>query len=72
MSGAYQILTFRIEKLPRLPVEFHRYVGTAVEVGVDPAAVADGKGGRGLVFAYDVEAQTVAAVGEIAAGADQA
>src|SRR3990172_7837438 len=71
VRGAYQILALRIEELPRLPVEFHRDVGAAVEVGVDTAAVADGEGGDGLAAALDVEKNAVAAVGEIAAGADR-
>src|SRR5450830_1781851 len=72
MSGAYQILAVRIEKLPLLPVEFHRYVRAAVEIGVHPAAMADGERRRGFAFPFEFEAHAVAGLGEFAAGTDQA
>src|ERR1035437_3913515 len=72
MSGAYQILTVRIEKLSLLPVEFHRYVRAAVDIGVHPAAMADGERGRGFAFPLEFEAHAVAGLGEFAAGTDQA
>src|ERR1039458_2383470 len=72
MRGAYQILAVRIEKLPWLPVEFHRDVRAAVDVAIHPAAMTDSEGRRGFAIPFDLEAHAVAALGELAAGADQA
>src|SRR6478609_10001333 len=41
MRRADEIASFRIEKYSFLPVEFHRYVRTAIQVSMDPALIAD-------------------------------
>src|SRR5204863_107424 len=49
VGRAEEIASVRIEKYSFLPIEFHRDMRAAVEIGMHPAAVADGEG-RGRLF----------------------
>src|SRR5256885_14727675 len=57
---AYQMQAPDIKKLSRFPVQLHRHVRAAVEVGIDPAPVAHGERPLRLSAPLEVEADSVA------------
>src|SRR5438309_9373364 len=57
---AYQMQAPDIKKLSGLPVELHRYVRAAVEVGVDPAPVTHRERRLGPPVHFELEAYPVA------------
>src|SRR4051812_22097757 len=69
---AYQKQPFAIEELPRLPVELHRHVRAAIQIGVHPALVSDRE--RRLRISADahLEAHAVARIDQVRARADYA
>src|SRR5690242_14541504 len=56
VGRAYQVAPRRVEKYPFLPVELHRDVRAAVEVGVRLPLIADRERGRRLAEVLDLEA----------------
>src|SRR5579864_7534012 len=72
VSRAYQKQAGDIEKLPRLPVEFHGQVRAAVQIGVYAAVVADRERRLGLAAEFDLEAHALAGIEQVVARADQA
>src|SRR5438270_12071055 len=71
MRRAKEVASVGIEKYSFLPVEFHRDVRAAVEVGTHGALVADGERRRRLAEVFHLEAHAAARVGERARSADQ-
>src|SRR5213592_4581524 len=57
---AYQMQAPDIKKLSGFPVQLHRHVRAAVEVGIDPAPVAHREGRLGPSFHFELEAYPVA------------
>src|SRR3954447_12206514 len=64
VSRAYQIASVGIEKYTLLPVEFHRNMGAAVEITMHATAMAYREGGRRLAEVLNLEAHTLARVGQ--------
>src|SRR6266540_6865832 len=56
-----------IKKLAGFPVQLHRHVRAAVEVGIDPAPVAHRERRLGLSVQFDLEAYPVARIRQIGA-----
>src|SRR2546426_3756127 len=71
VGRAEEIASVQIEKYPFLPIEFHRNVRAAVEIGMHPAPVADGEGGRRLAEILDLEAHAAPRIGQRLRWADQ-
>src|SRR5215470_17824818 len=69
---AYQMQAPDIKELAGLPIELHRHVRAAVEVGVDPPSVSHRERRLGSAADVDLEAHAVAALDEVSARADQA
>src|SRR5882762_3885235 len=69
---AYQMQAPDIKKLSGLPVELHRHVRAAVEVGIDPPPVAHRERRLGPSVHFELEAYPVARVREIGARANYA
>src|SRR5437016_12556591 len=67
---AYQMQAPDIKKLSGFPVQLHRHVRAAVEVGVDPPPVAHGERRLGLAAHIDFEAHPVTQVRQIRARAN--
>src|SRR5229473_3140755 len=57
---AYQMQTPDIKKLSGFPVQLHRHVRAAVEVGIDPASVAHRERRLGPSVHFELEAYPVA------------
>src|SRR3972149_4781618 len=72
MCRAYQKQPFGIKDSARLPVQFHRHVLAAVEIGVDLSVVAHDERRHRLIAALHLEAHAVARIGERVTAADQA
>src|SRR5690349_18644554 len=70
VGRAEQIASFRIEKYPFLPIEFHRNVRTAVQVGVHPALVPNGESWYRFAEIFHFEAHAAARIGKRLRGAD--
>src|SRR5262249_38757084 len=71
VSRAKEIASVRIEKYSFLPVEFHRDVRAAIEIGMHRALVADREPGRRLAELFPLEAPAPPRIGERGGGADQ-
>src|SRR5258708_294715 len=69
---AKQIASFRIEKYPFLPIEFHRDVRAAVEVSMHRAVVTDRECGSRLAEVFDLEAHAAPRIDERLRWADHA
>ena len=61
-----------IEELPRLPVNLHRYMGAAVEIGMHLPAKSHDEGGFADTASFDGKAHAASAVHQCVAGADRA
>ena len=57
MTGAQQPLAAVVENLVGLPIELHRNMGAAVQVGMGHSLITDGKGPAGLTGVIDVKRQ---------------
>src|SRR5258706_3383885 len=71
VGRAKEIASVGIEKYSFLPVEFHRDVRAAIEVGMHRAPVADRDRGRRLAEVFHLEAHAAPRIGERRGGADQ-
>src|SRR5882762_6545770 len=69
---AYQMQAPDIKELPELPVQFHGYVRAAIEVGVDPPAVAHRERRFGLSVHFELETYPVSRIHEVCARANYA
>ena len=67
VARAQQPLPAVVENSIRLPVQLHRYVGAAIEVGVQLPPEADGKGTAGLACVHHVERNGLPCVLQVAA-----
>src|SRR5438874_5702752 len=71
VGRAEKIASVRIEKYSFLPIELHRDIRAAVEIGIHPAPVADGEGRRRLAEVFDLEAHAAPRIGQRLRWADQ-
>src|SRR5882762_3000274 len=69
---AYQMQAPDIKKLSGFPVQLHRHVRAAVEVGIDPAPVAHRERRLGPSAHFELEAYPVARIREVGARANYA
>src|SRR5437879_11925324 len=69
---AYQMRAPDIEQLSRFPVQFHRHVRAALQVGIDPALVAHGERRLRPSVHFELEAYSVARIRQIGARANYA
>src|SRR5882762_5471973 len=69
---AYQMHAPDIEKLSGFPVQLHRHVRAAVEIGIDPAPVAHRERRLGTSVHFELEAYPVARIREVGARANYA
>src|SRR5712664_3636209 len=69
---AYQMQAPDIKKLSKFPVQLHRHMRAAVEVGIGPAPVAHRERRLGLSIHFELEAYPVARIGEVGARANYA
>lgn len=67
MAGTQQPLPAAVKKAVGLPVELHRHVGTAVQVGVGLALESNRKGPGSLARVVDVKRHGLPALDQIVA-----
>ncbi len=70
VAGAQQPLATVVENTIRLPVQLHRHMGAAIEVGVRLALEADGKGTAGMACIHHVERHGLPRIHQIVAIAE--
>jgi hypothetical protein len=64
MGGTDQMLALRIEKSPRKPVQFHRDMAAAVQVGVDLALESDREGATAMALMNHSEGLSLSSLPE--------